>query len=81
MNSGEINYSAINGSVEVDNDDTVGEWKGNGNAWTNIDGSALYVLSVHMDRRLDPYHYVRIIGMIKGNYYISVVRDSQSHLL
>lgn len=68
LTTGKINYSAINGSVEVDNNDTVVEWNDDGNAWTNIDGSGLHVLSVHMDRRLDPYHYVRIIGMIRGNY-------------
>lgn len=75
----EINHSAINGSVERDNDE---------NVWTNINGSSLYVLSVHTDRRLDPYHYVRIIGMIRGNcgcisavmYYIYFIFKEPSHL-
>ncbi|XP_018561135.1 uncharacterized protein LOC108903440 [Anoplophora glabripennis] len=59
LDDDEVNYSAINGSDED-------------YAWTNIDGSAVHVLSVHLDRRLEPYHYVRIIGMIKGIYQETV---------
>lgn len=34
--------------------------------WNRVDGTELYVTSVTLDKRLEPYHYLRIIGVIKG---------------
>lgn len=36
------------------------------NLWTKVDGTEIYVLSVHFDTRLSPYNFIRIIGMTKG---------------
>lgn len=38
--------------------------------WTHIEDTNLYVSSVNVDRRLDPYVYIRMIGVVKGNFFI-----------
>ncbi|XP_030756656.1 uncharacterized protein LOC115882603 [Sitophilus oryzae] len=39
-----------------------------GKSWRRIRDSEVYVYSVNMDRRLEPYIYLRIIAMIKGSW-------------
>lgn len=34
--------------------------------WVKIPNSAFYAYSAYLDRRLDPYHYIRVIGMVEG---------------
>lgn len=43
------------------------------NIWIPIPKTNLYVSSVNLDRRLDPYHYIRIIGLVKGKNYDKTV--------
>lgn len=37
-----------------------------GNSWVKIPETHFYAYSAHLDRRLDPYRYLRIIGMVEG---------------
>lgn len=34
--------------------------------WVKIPNSGFYAYSAYLDRRLDPYHYIRVIGMVEG---------------
>lgn len=34
--------------------------------WTHIENTNLYISSVNLDQRFDPYHYIRFIGVVKG---------------
>lgn len=38
-------------------------------AWTHIEDTNLYISSVNIDKNLDPYHYIRIIGVVKGEIF------------
>ncbi|KAJ8929863.1 hypothetical protein NQ314_017468 [Rhamnusium bicolor] len=86
FNLSENNYKEIKGSVEVNNNrQKIVEWKDEDrdSTWAKIDNSNLYVSSVNMDKRLDPYHYVRIIGMIRDNwqetFYCQISTSSGTH--
>ncbi|XP_045477235.1 uncharacterized protein LOC123682570 [Harmonia axyridis] len=56
---------------------------GKGGVWTKVDGTELYVLSVHFDTRLSPYHFVRIIGMTRGipahNIYCQIQTNNNTN--
>lgn len=38
-------------------------------SWTHVRSTNLYISTVNLDLRLDPYHYIRIIGVVKGNHF------------
>lgn len=47
----------------------------NNNVWTNVIDTNLYVYSVHFDRRLDPYHFLRIVGVVEGIFLRKLIRN------
>lgn len=36
--------------------------------WEQVPDSGFYVYSVYLDKRLHPYNYIRIIGMVEGRF-------------
>lgn len=53
----EVEFSKLNGGRNVRK-----------STWVKIPETKFYAYSVHLDRRLDPYHYLRIIGMVEGKF-------------
>lgn len=52
--------------------------------WKRVEDTDLYISSVHLDRRLDPYHYIRMIGAVEGKnkrFFRSVKPVSRSYVV
>lgn len=41
--------------------------------WHKVSNTQLYITSVTLDKRLRPFHYVRVVGAVKGKYHHKII--------
>lgn len=45
-----------------------------GRTWKRVEDTNIYTFSSYYDLRLEPYKYVRVIAMIKGEYMLRCIK-------
>lgn len=58
----------LTGNNSTDNVNRTSTIQPDGDDWIRIEDSNIFVSSVNLDERLDPYNYIRIIAVVKGNF-------------